>query len=137
MVAPATADSYVQAMDMAPPAPAMTSRLVVMMTPADKRAIEARARALDLTTSELVRRAAASYDARVTPEEERMLEALADEFEAAVADIRTTLKATNERLDAHFAEMEAIRKRPPVIDLDDDQLAALRNVFWAAGDGRG
>ncbi len=120
-------------MDMHPaPAPAMTSRLVVMMTPADKKAIEARARALDLTTSELVRRAAASYEERITPEEERMLALLADEFDAAVADIRGTLRATNERIEAHFAELAAMRAKPPVIDLDDDQLAALREVFRAA-----
>ncbi len=111
----------------------MTSRLVVMMTPGDKKAIEARARALDLSTSELVRRAAASYEEQVTPEEARMLEMLADEFETAVADIRQTLRETNERIDAHFAEMATIRAKPPVIDLDDDQLAALQDIFWAAG----
>ena len=77
---------HVQTMDMLPAA--MTSRLVVMMTPADKVAIEQRARALDLTTSELVRRAAQSYDETVTPDQEAMLETLADELEAAVVSVR-------------------------------------------------
>jgi len=117
------------------PAPTMSSRLVVMMTASDKKAVEARARALDLTTSEFVREAAAAYDERLSPEDEKRLEALADEFVAAVADIRATLRETNERLDEHFAEMEAIRSAPPpAIDLDDDQLAALREVFWAANE---
>ena len=124
-------------MDMMPPAISvaapMSSRLVVMMTPADKAEVEARARARDMTTSEFVRQAAAAYDERVSPEEARLLEALADEFVAAVADIRTVLSQTNDRLDAHFAAMDAIRAAPPpAIDLDDDQLAALRDIFWAA-----
>ncbi len=135
MVAHARAEGYVQAMDMTPPpaiaqiAP-MSSRLVVMMTAHDKQAIEARARALDLSTSEFVRQAAAAYDERVSPEEERLLEALADEFEAAVAAIRKDLREAIERSDAHFVEMAAIKSAPPpVIDLDDDQLAALAQIF--------
>lgn len=130
----AASRDYVQPMDMQPASSAaMTSRLVVMMTPRDKKAIEARARALDMTTSELVRRAAASYDEHITPEEERMLEALTDEFVAVVADIREDLRRANERSEAHFAEMAAIRAAPkPVIDLSDEQLAALHRIFSAA-----
>lgn len=135
MVANARRKAHVQPMDMQLAAPTMTSRLVVMMTPVDKAGVEARARALDMTTSEFVRQAAAAYDERVSPEEERLLETLADEFVAVVADIRTTLRQTNDRLDEHFAEMDAIRAAPPpVIDLDDDQLAALREIFWAASE---
>lgn len=119
-------------MQTVPPA-AMTSRLVVMMTPDEKKAIESRARALDLTTSELVRRAAGSYEETIAPEEEWMLEALTDEFVAVVTDIRQSLRVANERSEAHFAEMAAIRAAPrPVIDLTNDQLAALRQLFWAA-----
>ena len=87
-----------------------------------------------MTTGEFVLDAAA-YNERVVPEEEELLEVLADEFALVVADIRTTLRQTNERLEAHFAEMEAMRSAPPpVVDLDDDQLLALHEIFWAAGD---
>lgn len=143
-VAPAGRAAYVQGMDMPPPptiatpsvgASAMSSRLVVMMTPADKAALEARARDRAMTTSEFVRQATAAYDERVSPEEERLLEVLSDEFVTLVADIRATLQQTNAQLDAHFAEMEAIRNGPkPEIDLDDDQIAALHDLFWAAGE---
>ena len=137
-IAAAYRQEYVQRMDITPAisvAAPMSSRLVVMMTPADKAEVEARARARDMTTSEFVRQAAAAYDERVSPEEERLLETLVDEFVAVVADMSTVLRQTNDRLDDHFAAMEAIRAAPPpVIDLDDDQLAALRQVFWAASE---
>ena len=134
MVANARRKAHVHPMDMQTTAPAMTSRLVVMMTPDDKKAIEAKARARDLSTSEFVRQATA-HDERESPEDEKLLEALADEFVAVVADIRMILRQTNDQLDAHFAEMEAIRAAPPpIIDLDDDQIAALREIFWIAGE---
>ena len=125
-------NAYVQPMDMQVAAP-MNARLVVMMTPADKAAIERRARSLDLTTSELVRRAAQSYDEAVTPEQETMLDALADELEAAVVSMRTDLCTANERLEAHFAEIAAIRAAPPpAIDLEPAVLAELAKVFGFA-----
>lgn len=119
---------HVHTMDML--SAAMTSRLVVMMTPADKVAIEQRARALDLTTSELVRRAAQSYDETVTPDQEAMLETLADELEAAVVSMRHDLQEANRKLDTHFAEMAALRAAPrPVVELDAATLDALAGVF--------
>ena len=123
---------HVHLMDMQP-APAMNSRLVVMMTSADKAAIERRARSLDLTTSELVRRAAQSYDETVTLDQERMLDALADELEAAVIEMRENLQTANRRLEANLAEIAAIRAAPPPqINFDDATLAELSKVFGGA-----
>lgn len=93
-------------MDMQPAT--MNARLVVMMTPAEKAAIEQRARTLDLSTSELVRRAAQSYE-QVTPEQEKMLEALADELEEAVVAMRRDLKAANDAMVDYRAEMTRLR----------------------------
>lgn len=122
-------------MDMQPAT--MNARLVVMMTPQDKKAIEQRALALDLTTSELVRRAAKSYEEAVTPEQEEMLEVLADELEAAVVSMRDDLRGANERLDAHFAEMAALRAAPRAdLDIDPEVIERLATVFGVAGDHR-
>ena len=84
----------------------MTARLVVMMTPADKRALEARARAADLTPSEFVRRASESFDPRV---DESLLESFLSEFEAGNLAMAEQLKATNDRVEATIAEMHALR----------------------------
>ena len=94
-------------MDMQP-ARSMNARLVVMMRPSEKAAIERRARALDLSTSELVRRAASSYNESLSPDQEEALGALADELEAAVKSMRADLKGA---LDA-FADYQASKSRP-------------------------
>lgn len=105
MVAAAAARDYVQVMDIQP---AMNARLVVMMRPSEKAAIERRARALDLSTSELVRRAAQAYDESLTPEQEAALGSLANELEAAVRSMRADLKGA---MDA-FADYQATKSRP-------------------------
>ena len=86
----------------------MNARLVVMMTPQEKTAIERRARGLHLTTSELVRRAAQSYE-EITPDQEAALELLADELEAAVVSMREDLRKANDAMDFHRAEMARIK----------------------------
>ena len=63
-----------------------TERLTLLVSPSDKAAIAARAAALNMSVSELVRRATRDYD----PEEEALreeLEALLPAFNAAVANI--------------------------------------------------
>ena len=95
-------------MDMQPVASTMNARLVVMMTPAEKRAIESRARTLDLSTSELVRRAAQSYE-EVSPEQEKMLEALAGELEEAVVSMRHDLKQASDAMDQYRIEMARLK----------------------------
>jgi hypothetical protein len=86
---------------------AMTSRLVVMMTPAEKQAIESRAQALDLTPSELVRRAAQTYQ---PSGEADALDILAEELGKAVTAMRKDMKSAFRTLDAHKAEMARLKK---------------------------
>lgn len=86
----------------------MSSRLVVMMTAADKRAIEGRARAAGLTPSEFVRRAARDY-APVDPAEARALAQLADEVEATVVAMRGDLARLDADLAVHRAEMARLK----------------------------
>jgi len=87
-----------------PPVEAMTSRLVVMMTSADKRSLEERARASGLTPSEFARRAIEQYEPRV---DDRVLDAFLTEFEANNRTMAAKLRATNDRLDATLAAIDA------------------------------
>ena len=100
-------EAHVHAMDMQA-APAMNSRLVVMMTPTEKRAIEARARRLSLTTSEFVRRAAHGYE-EADPSEQAALELLADELEKTVESMRASFERTRRDFEFHQAEMARIK----------------------------
>ena len=84
------------------------SRLVVMMTPTEKRAIEARARTMSLTTSEFIRRAAHDYD-EVDPTERVALELLADELEKTVVSMRNSFQRAREDFEFHQAEMARIK----------------------------
>ncbi len=86
----------------------MTSRMVVMMTPDDKRAIEARARTQGMTPSELIRRAARDYTP-LDPAQESALAVLADELERVVAGIRHDLGSALDDLAAHRAEMAMLK----------------------------
>lgn len=84
----------------------MTARMVVMMTPEDKQALEARARAFDMTPSELVRRASENFEPAV---DEALLDMLLAEFDANTAAMRASLNATIDRVDATLVEMRALR----------------------------
>jgi len=99
-------------MDMPPPVespPAiMSSRLVVMMTPEDKRAIEARARAQGVTPSELVRRATRDFRPP-DPALATALDALAAEVERTVAAMRTDIARIDGDLAFHRAEMARLK----------------------------
>lgn len=104
--------AYVHVMDMPiilenPPA-IMSSRMVVMMTPEDKRAIEQRAHSEGVTPSELIRRAARDYDP-ADPQQEAALAVLAGELELAVAGMRRDLGSALDELAAHRAEMTRIK----------------------------
>ena len=90
-----------------PPA-IMSSRMVVMMTPEDKRAIEQRARVEGVTPSELIRRAARDYDPG-DPQQEAALALLAGELESAVAGMRHDLGAALDELATHRAEMVRLK----------------------------
>ena len=75
-----------------------SERVNLLVTPEEKASIEARAAALNISTSEMVRRAVASYD----PEfEESELQVLADELSSVVA-------ATEESLDTALSQLDAL-----------------------------
>lgn len=99
----------------------MSARLVVMMTPADRRAREGRARA-GLTPSEFCRRAVGHYEAQA---DEQMPEALLTEFEANDCVMSDKLRAANDRLDATFAAIDARRATR------EAELVALRDEYAA------
>ena len=75
-----------------------SERVNLLVTPEEKAAIEAQAAALNLSTSEMVRRAVASYDPEFGESE---LEVLADELSSVVA-------ATEESLDKALRQFDAL-----------------------------
>ena len=75
-----------------------SERINLLVTPEEKAAIEARAAALNLSTSEMVRRAIDSFDPEFDDVE---LQALAEELRAVVA-------ATEERVDAALRELDRL-----------------------------
>lgn len=93
---------------LADPPAIMSSRMVVMMSADEKRAIEGRARAQGLTPSELIRRAAREYEPG-DPAQEAALDILAGELETVVASIREDLGAALDDLAEHRAEMARIK----------------------------
>lgn len=96
-------------MDMTIDPPAiMSSRMVVMMTAEEKRAVEGRARARGLTPSEFIRRAARGYEA-LDPADAGALDLLAEEIERTVAAMRVDLARIDADLAFHRAEMARLR----------------------------
>ena len=82
----------------------MTARVVVMMTPQEKRALEDRSRLLGMTPSEFVRRVSRSGDAEI---DEGLLDAIVSQMEANTAAMRRAINDTCDRVDATFAAMDA------------------------------
>ena len=94
---------------MATTAPAtMTARQVVMMTPADKRAIIKRARDHGQTPSEWIRRAAREYEPGDAVDE-ALLELLLAEIEKTTEAVRRN--AAEMKADAKFHRSEMTRIR--------------------------
>jgi predicted nucleic acid-binding Zn-ribbon protein len=85
----------------------MNSRLVVMMRPSEKKRLETRAKALKLSPSELVRRAAESYD-DIDPNDPA-LAALVKELEAAVKSMRKDFNEIFSAMDEHRKEMAKLK----------------------------
>ena len=77
-----------------------------MMTPAEKRALEERARDLDITPSEFVRQASQKFDATF---DDSFFEPLALEMEGSNAAVRAQLNGLVERIDATIAAMDELR----------------------------
>ncbi|KPF65902.1 hypothetical protein IP88_13140 [alpha proteobacterium AAP81b] len=83
-----------------------TARLTVLLAPADKAGIEARAAALKLSVGEFVRRAADAYDPAVDP---ALLAAMVDEYHATVTAMRDRVAAALDYAEARDAERRALR----------------------------
>jgi len=66
-----------------------TQRLVILVTPEEKRAIARRAKALDVSVAELLRRSAQGFGAGA---DEATLAALASELQKAVKESRAALR---------------------------------------------
>lgn len=99
------------------------------VTPEEKAAIEAQAAALNLSTSEMVRRAVASYD---TEFDEAEFQALADELHAVAVATEKTLDAALAQLDAlefALADKEPLRREARA------ELEA-EGVVWPFGKGQ-
>jgi hypothetical protein len=85
-----------------------TDRLTLLISPADKAAINARAETLGLSVSELIRRAALDYD----PEEaeaRRELETLLPQVSAAVGRMHATFDRIAANTARHNEEMAYLR----------------------------
>ncbi len=85
-----------------------TDRMTLLIAPEDKAAIAARAAALHLSVSELVRRAALDYDPAAAHQLDELRAVLPD-FLTAVDNIGATLDRMLERSDAHAAEMQRLQ----------------------------
>jgi uncharacterized protein (DUF1778 family) len=85
-----------------------TDRLTLLVAPEDKAAIAARATALGMSVSELVRQAALAYDPTEAVARAE-LEALLPDFERAIGSILATLDRMLEKADAHEAAMQRLR----------------------------
>lgn len=88
------------------PASAATERVVVLMTPEDKRALEERAKAAGISVGELVRRAVEAYDPAGEEAEQvdamlRHIKQMGEEIlaglDAATAQVRATRAYLAER----------------------------------------
>jgi hypothetical protein len=113
-----------------------TDRLTLLISPAEKAAINARANFLGISVSELVRRAALDYQ----PDEASMkaeIEVMLPEVEAALERIHATFDRIEANSAAHRREMEEMRS-PEYRDrlqqevwadprIDWDRVAALRS----------
>lgn len=76
-----------------------SERITILVTAAEKAQISRRAKAMNIPTSELLRRAFADYDPDTDSEE---LEALADEFERVV-------QTTEAKLDNALSKLSKMR----------------------------
>ena len=101
----------------------MTARVVMMMTPDEKRGLEERARLLAMTPSEFVRRVSRSGEPQV---DEKLLETFLTEFAANNRSMAEKLRAANDRLDATLAKIDARRATR------EAELQALRTEYSVA-----
>ena len=84
-----------------------SERLVILVTPEQKRALAHRAKALDLSVAELVRRSAEGYRPGA---DESVLAALARELQHAVRESRSALRAALAETEATLAQLGKRRR---------------------------
>jgi phosphate uptake regulator len=80
-----------------------TERITILVTPAQKQAIASKAKKLNVSAGEIIRRAVESYR---NQDEEIVLSALADELDRSVKEARRALRSAlmeTRRTIAHFA----------------------------------
>ena len=80
-----------------------TERMTILVTPAQKQAIATKARKLNVSAGEVIRRAVENYRHN---DEEAILNALADELDRSIKEARHALKealAETRRTVEHFA----------------------------------
>ncbi len=85
----------------------MSARMVVLMTPTEKQAIERRARSHRITPSEWIRQAAREYD---PTEDEAALTLIAEEIEASAERMKRRLDESIAYADARMADIRALRE---------------------------
>ena len=84
-----------------------TERLVILVTPEQKQAIMARAKSLNMSAGEIIRRSVEDYRPN---EEEAVLTALADELERSAKQTRKALTAARGELRQTLDYLAARRK---------------------------
>ncbi len=96
-----------------------SERVNLLVTPEEKLAIEARAAALNISTSEMVRRAIASYDPEFDGSE---LQVLADELSSVVAATEKSLDTALKQFDAlgAFLADKVSLRRAALAELEAD-----------------
>jgi hypothetical protein len=105
-----------------------TDRLTLLISPADKAAINARAESLGVSVSELVRKAALEYDPGEAEAREEV-EALLPEFRASISNMHASFERIVARLDEGErvrAEMETPEYRARI----QQQLADDPSIDW-------
>jgi hypothetical protein len=98
-----------------------SERLVVLVSPTEKRAIEARARSAKLSMSDFVRTSAQNYE-----------EPTAAEM-ALLGDLLHRIDETDTRIDATFARIDAMRADE--VAFDEDAYKANLTARWTRPDG--
>jgi len=91
-----------------------TARTVVLSTPAEKRAMAAKARALDIPLAELMRRGAAAYDSAREDDLGALADAAraaAERSAAAIDDALAFVAASNQRIAALEAQARRARSK--------------------------
>ena len=89
-----------------------SARMVVLMSPQEKAALEAKARrAGRISAGELVRRAVAAYDDRTLTEAEELRTVL-DQFSRTHAETLQRLDATERKLDETLTALRELRPTP-------------------------